>query len=178
MQRILNFILGFWIFVVVGTLLFFFIDNSSLRSYQEDLQQYQWFTPTVYWVAGALMAFALFYMIWSFRPSYRSRGLLLSYSDGDVHINKKSIEKTVLHTVQKYDGVRQPSVDIRLFQKKQTSYIDIGVDLFVVQTDNIQSYLQAIREDVKTSTERFAELPVREVTLHLLDQKSLNKRVL
>lgn len=178
MKKIANFILGLWIFVVVGVLLFLFIDNISLKGYQDNLQQYSWFTPALYWTAGLLMAFALFYMIWAFRPSYKSRGLLLSFSDGDVHINKKSIEKTVLHTVQKYDGVRQPSVDIKLFQKKQTSYIDIAVDLFVVQTDNIQSYLQKIREDVKSSTERFSELPVREVSLNLLDQKSLNKRVI
>ena len=64
------------------------------------------------------------------------------------------------------------------FQKKQSSYIDVKVDLFVTQTSNIQSYLTTIREDIKTNAERFAELPVREVSLNLLDQKMLNKRVL
>lgn len=178
MKRILNFILGLWIFVVVGVLLFLFIDSSTIRTYQDDLLQYSWFNPTLYWVAGALLVFSLFIIFWSFRPSYKSRGLLLSYSDGDIFINKKSIEKTVLHTVQKYDGVRQSSVNTQLFQKKKSSYIDITVELFVIQTDNIQSYLQEIREDIKKTTENFAELPVREVTLNIKDQKSLNKRVL
>lgn len=178
MKRLLNFILGLWIFVVVGVLLFLFIDNKSLSSYQEKLLQYSWFTPTVYWVAGLLLLLALLFIIWSFIPSHKARGLLLNYPDGEVHISKKSIEKTVLHTVQKYEGVRQPSADVKLFKKKNASYIDVSVDLFITKTDNIQTYLSTIRDDIKERTEHFSELAVREVKLNLLDQKSLNKRVL
>lgn len=178
MKRILNFILGLWIFVVVGTFLFLFIDNKSISSYQEKLQQYTWFTPAIYWAAGLLLALSLILIIWSFTPSHKARGLLLNYPDGEVHISKKSIEKTVLHTVQKYNGVRQPSANVKLFKKKNTSYIDVSVDLFITKTDNIQTYLSTIREDIKASTEHFSELAVREVKLNLLDQKSLKKRVL
>lgn len=151
---------------------------DSIRPYQQDLQQYSWFLPALYWASGLLMFVALLLVLLAFRPSYKSRGLHLSYQDGELYIDKKSIEKTVLHTIRKYDEVRQPSVDVQLFQKKQTSYIDVKVDLFVTQTANIQSYLKTIREDIKVNAERFAELPVREVSLNLLDQKSLNKRVL
>lgn len=178
MKRILNFILGLWIFVVVGVLLFVFLDIDPITSYQEQLQQYSWFLPALYWTAGLLLAVALVMMLWTFRPSYKSRGLLLSYSDGEVYINKKSIEKTVLHTIRKYEHVRQPSVEVQLFQRKQSSYMDVTVDLFVTQTENIQMYVTTIREDIKANAEHFAELPVREITLNVLDQKSLNKRVL
>ncbi|MER2192746.1 MAG: alkaline shock response membrane anchor protein AmaP [Solibacillus sp.] len=178
MKRILSFLFGLWILLVVGVLLFVFLDIDSLQSDQQELQQYRWFLPTVYWSAGLLMFVALVMMLFAFRPSYKSKGLLLSYQDGELYIDKKSIEKTVLHTIRKYDHVLQPSVNVQLFQKKQSSYIDVNVDLFVIQTANIQTYLQTIREDIKANAESFAELPVREVSLNLLDQKMLNKRVL
>lgn len=178
MKRVLSFVLGIWILLVVGVLLFVFLDIDSLQASQQQLQQYSWFLPALYWSAGLLMFVALLFVLYAFRPSYKSKGLLFSYQDGELYIDKKSIEKTVLHTVRKYDNVRQPSVDVQLFQKKQSSYIDVNVDLFVTQTSNIQSYLKTIREDIKANAESFAELPVREVSLNLLDQKVLNKRVL
>lgn len=178
MGRIVSFIFGLWILLVVGVLLFVFLDIDALMPYQEQLQQYTWFLPALYWASGLLLFVALLLMLFAFRPSYKKKGLHFSYRDGELYIDKKSIEKTVLHTIRKYDEVRQPSVDVQLFQKKQSSYIDVKVDLFVTQTSNIQSYLKTIREDIKTNAERFAELPVREVSLNLLDQKTLNKRVL
>lgn len=178
MKRIFYFILGLWVFSTVGVFLFLYIDNSSIRNYQDTLQQYTWFNPTLYWTSGLLMLLAILLLIWSFRPSHKAQGLLLSYPDGAIYINKKSIEKTVLHTLNKYDGIRQPSAKIKLFKKNSTSYIDIDVDLFVLQTDNIQTYLSTIRDDVKTTTEKFSELAVREVNINLLDQKDLSNRVL
>lgn len=177
-KRIFYFILGLWIFITVGIYLFLYIDISAIQKYQDTLQQYSWFNPTLYWTSGLLMLLAFLLLIWSFRPSHKAQGLLLSYPDGEIFINKKSIEKTVLHTLNKYDGIRQPAAKVKLFKKSSTSFIDIDVDLFVLQTENIQAYLSTIREDIKTTTENFSELAVREVNINLLDQKDLSNRVL
>ena len=178
MKRLWHFILGLWIIVAVGTLLFLQIDYEQFTEYQEQLLAYNWFLPTLYAVTGALLLIGFIYLFSAFKRSYKSKHLVTSYPDGELFVNKKSIEKTVLHTLQKYNNVRQPSIDVNLYTKKQSSYVDISADVFVTQTESIQSYLQGIREDIKTTVEQFAELPVREINLNVLDQKTLKKRVL
>jgi uncharacterized alkaline shock family protein YloU len=177
-KRLWSLILGLLILVTVGTLLFLIIDYKDFTKYQEDLWNTSWFEPTIYSVAGVLLFIGLLYIIYALRPSYKSNKLVLNYADGEVSINKKSIEKNVLHTVKQYDAIRQPSIDVKLYQKKQSSYVDIKVDLFVTEVENIQSYLEQLRQHIKQNTEHFAELPVRDVTLNVLDQKTLKKRVL
>ena len=178
MKRVVQFVLGLWILVVVGVLLFVYIEHEAITAYQRDLESFSWFLPTLYWTAGLLMAVGLFLLIFAFRPSYKSRGLFFSYDDGELFINKKSIEKNVLHTIRKYDNLRQPSINVNLYQKRQSSYMDVFVDVFVTETTNVQSYVESLRQDIKESAERFAELPVREVKIHVLDQKTMKKRVI
>lgn len=67
---------------------------------------------------------------------------------------------------------------MNLYQKRQSSYMDVFVDVFVTETTNVQSYVESLRQDIKDSAERFAELPVREVKIHVLDQKTMKKRVI
>lgn len=177
-KRIWHFIFGLWIIVTVGVLVFLYIDYEDFKPYQDDLTAYSWFDTALYITAGLLMLVGLIIFFMAFKRSYKSRQLVVSYPDGELTINKKSIEKNILHTLRNYDNVRQPSVDVKLFQKKQSSYVDVAVDVFVTQTPNIQSYLAQLREDIKANVESFAELPVREVTVSLLDQKTLKKRVL
>lgn len=177
-KRLWSFILGLAVIVIVGVLLLLVIDYEPLQKYEQQLTNYSWFWPALYWSAGILMFIGLLYVLWAFRPSYKSHKLVMEFPDGELQINKKSIEKNVLHTVRQYDAVRQPSIDVKLFQKKQSSYMDVTVDVFVTQVDNAQSYLSSLRDDIKRNAERFAELPVREVKLNVLDQKTLKKRVL
>lgn len=178
MKRIWYFLIGLWILVTVGVLLFIVIDYEPFVTYQEQLVNYSWFWPTLYWTAGLLMFAGLVHLLLAFRPSYKSHKLVMDFPDGELQINKKSIEKNVLHTVRQYDAIRQPSIDVKLFQKKQSSYMDVNVDVFVTQVENVQSYLTQLRDDIKRNAEYFAELPVREVNLNVLDQKTLKKRVL
>lgn len=178
MIRIWRFLFGLWILITVGVLLFLIIDYKQFSPYKEQLVAYQWFYPALYWTAGLLMFVGLIIFLLAFKRSYKSKLLVTSYPDGELTINKKSIEKNILHTLRTYDNVRQPTVDVKLFQKKQSSFVDVNVDLFVTQTSNVQSYLEQLREDIKANVERFAELPVREVKVSLLDQKTLKKRVL
>jgi hypothetical protein len=177
-KRLWYFLLGLAVLVIVGTLLFIVIDYEPFKEYQQQLTNYSWFWPALYWSAGVLMFIGLVHLILAFRPSYKSHKLVMEFPDGELQINKKSIEKNVLHTVRQYDAIRQPSIDVKLFQKKQSSFMDVSVDVFVTQVDNAQSYLTQLREDIKRNAERFAELPVREVKLNVLDQKTLKKRVL
>ncbi|MEE1132295.1 MAG: alkaline shock response membrane anchor protein AmaP [Caryophanon sp.] len=178
MKRFVQFFVGLWIVVVTGVFLFIYIDYEPIAEYQRTLQRYDWFEPALYWTAGLLAAFGLLLLLLSFRPSYKSRGLVMSYDDGELFINKKSIEKNVLHTVRQYSDVRQPSIKVDLYQKRQSSYMDVFVEAFVTNSVNAQSYIEALRQDIKASAESFAELPVREVKIHVLDQKTLKKRVL
>lgn len=178
MKRLWHFLIGLWILIVVGVLLFIVIDYEPFGEYREQLTNYSWFWPTLYWTSGLLMLVGLIHVILACRPSYKSNKLVMDFPDGELLINKKSIEKNVLYTVRQYDAVRQPSIDVKLFQKRQSSYMDVNVDIFVTHVENAQSYLSQLREDIKTNAERFAELPVREVNLNVLDQKTLKKRVL
>ena len=178
MKRIWHFLLGLLILITVGVLLLLQANVADLQPYQDDLMAYNWFEPALYITAAVLLLIGLIYLLSAFKRSYKSKQLLLSFSDGEIVINKKSIEKNVQHTVGKYSSVRQPSIDVNLYQKKQSSYVDVNVDAFIVQTDNVQTYLTQLKDDIRQSVEHFAELPVREVTINILDQKTLKKRVL
>ncbi|GGG30451.1 hypothetical protein GCM10007425_26360 [Lysinibacillus alkalisoli] len=178
MKRFVSLIFGLLIFVVTATLLFLYAEVPSWEKYQQELTSYSWFDTALYSTAGILLVIALFMIIFAFLPSHRKRGLYLKYNDGEIYLNKRSIEKNIQHTVAKYNDIRQPTINVKLYQKKKASYIDIVVDLFVAQSHNVQTLLETLREDIKESTEDFSELPVREVKLNVLDQKLLNKRVL
>lgn len=178
MKRFLSFLLGLFLLVLIGTFLFLYVDYASLAPYQEQLRSYNWFEPTFYSMVAAGLLLALILIVYSFTPSHKKRGLYLSYNDGNIYMNKRSIEKVVLHTLNKYDAVRQPIVTIRMYQKKHKSYIDIATEFFVLPTGNIQTLLERIKEDIKIQTEHFSEIPVREVNVKVVDQKALNKRVI
>ncbi|MDU2885331.1 MAG: alkaline shock response membrane anchor protein AmaP, partial [Staphylococcus epidermidis] len=45
MKRLKNFILGLLIVAIVGFLLFMYIDDSRIQSYQDYFLQFNWFQP-------------------------------------------------------------------------------------------------------------------------------------
>ncbi|MGN4238440.1 alkaline shock response membrane anchor protein AmaP, partial [Staphylococcus chromogenes] len=45
MKRLKNFILGLLIVVIVGFLLFMYIDHQSIKQYQNYFYQFNWFQP-------------------------------------------------------------------------------------------------------------------------------------
>lgn len=178
MKRFLSFLLGLFLLILIGTFTFLYVDNPRLTEYQEQLVSYSWFELTLYILAAVGLILALAFIIYSFTPSHKKRGLYLSYNDGEIYMNKRSIEKVVLRTLDKYEAVRQPSVSINMYQKKHKSYMDIATEFFVGPTGNVQSLLERIKEDIKEQTEHFSEVPVREVKVNVVDQKALNKRVI
>ncbi|GEK32869.1 alkaline shock response membrane anchor protein AmaP [Kurthia sibirica] len=178
MKRILALSFGLLIVVVVGVLLYFNMEIPRKWNYKNELLQYSWFEPTLYTLSTLLFVIACALIIFACKPSNKKRGLYLKYGDGTIYINKKSIEKNVLHTIAKYDGIRQPSATVILYQKKKASFIDIHVDLFIAEATTIQRLLTTMRTDIKKTTEHFSELPVRKVTINVLDQKILKKRVI
>lgn len=178
MKRFISLLFGLLIVVVTGTLIFLVLDQPEIARYQQQLLTFNWFWPTLWTLIGMLLVVALGLIIFALKPSHKKRGLYLRYPDGEIYLNKKSIEKNVQLTLAKYDDIRQPSIDVTLYQTKKASYMDVAVSLLVAQTSNVQTLLETIREDVKASAEHFSELPVREVKLNVLDQKALNKRVI
>ncbi|TEB40497.1 alkaline shock response membrane anchor protein AmaP, partial [Flavobacterium circumlabens] len=58
-RRLKNFFLGLFIIVVVGTLLFMYLDISQIKSYQQELLKYNWFEPTLIACAGVLIFFGI-----------------------------------------------------------------------------------------------------------------------
>lgn len=178
MKRFFSFLFGLLILIVVGVLSFLAFENFLPYRVELLLLQTPWFLPTIGVLIGLLVIAAIGFIIFALKPSHKKRGLYLEYDDGEIYLNKKSIEKTVQHTVAKYDDIRQPKVDVTLYQTKQASYLDIAVDLLVAQTSNVQTLLTTLREDIKQSAEHFSELPVRDVTINVIDQKALKKRVI
>lgn len=178
MKRFISFLFGLFLLALIGVFTFLYVDNSNIRQYQEDLLAQNWFEPTLLACAIVGLLIALGFVIFGLKPSHKRSGLYLKFNDGEIYMDKKSIEKVVLHTIERYDAIRQPTVKAKLYQKKKMSYIDISVDMLVAQTDNVQSLLTSLKEDIKTQTEHFSEMPVQDIKLNVLDQKSVKKRVL
>ena len=172
MKRVKNFILGLMIVVIVGFLLFMYIDHQAIKQYQSYFYQYQWFQPLLIGLAGLLILIGLILFFSAFKPTHRKPGLYKDYSDGHIYISRKSIENTVYDTLKQYDDIRQPNVISKLYHKKNNSYIDIKADYIVPSSaTNIQTLNEAIRNDIKQRVEHFAEIPVRKLEMNVRDQR-------
>ncbi|MCO4356183.1 alkaline shock response membrane anchor protein AmaP [Staphylococcus agnetis] len=172
MKRLKNFILGLLIVVIVGFLLFMYIDHQSVKQYQNYFYQFNWFQPLLIGLAGFLILIGLILFFSVFKPTHRKPGLYKDYSDGHIYISRKSIENTVCDTLKQYDDIRQPSVISKLYNKKNHSYIDIKADYLVpTSTTNVQTLNEKIRNDIKESVEHFAEIPVRNLEINLREQQ-------
>lgn len=179
MRRLKNFFLGLFIIVVVGTLLFMYLDISQITSYQQELLKYNWFQPTLIACAGVLIFFGLLMFFAAFKPTHKKPGLHRDYEDGHIYITRNSIEKCVYRTIQKYDEVRQPNVIAKLYNKKNNSYATIKADFFVVsETNGIQSLTENMKNDIKQNVEHFSEIPVKNIEINVRDQKTSDIRVL
>ena len=178
-RRLKNFFLGLFIIVVVGTLLFMYLDISQITSYQQELLKYNWFQPTLIACAGVLIFFGLLMFFAAFKPTHKKPGLHRDYEDGHIYITRNSIEKCVYRTIQKYDEVRQPNVIAKLYNKKNNSYATIKADFFVVsETNGIQSLTENMKNDIKQNVEHFSEIPVKNIEINVRDQKTSDIRVL
>ncbi|MBY7665095.1 alkaline shock response membrane anchor protein AmaP [Staphylococcus agnetis] len=172
MKRLKNFILGLLIVVIVGFLLFMYIDHQSIKQYQNYFYQFIWFQPLLIGLAGLLILIGLILFFSAFKPTYRKPGLYKDYSDGHIYISRKSFENTVYDTLKQYDDIRQPNVISKLYNKKNHSYIDIKVDYLVpTSTTNVQTLNEKIRNDIKERVEHFAEIPVRTLEINIRDQR-------
>lgn len=178
-RRLKNFSLGLFIIVVVGTLLFMYLDISQISSYQQELLKYNWFQPTLIACAGVLIFFGLLMFFATFKPTHKKPGLHRDYEDGHIYITRNSIEKCIYRTIQKYDEVRQPNVIAKLYNKKNNSYATIKADFFVVsKTNGIQSLTENMKNDIKQNVEHFSEIPVKNIEINVRDQKTSDTRVL
>lgn len=172
MKRLKNFILGLLIVVIVGFLLFMYIDHQSIKQYQNYFYQFNWFQPLLIGLAGFLILIGLILFFSAFKPTHRKPGLYKDYSDGHIYVSRKSIENTVYDTLKQYDDIRQPNVISKLYNKKNNSYIDIKADYLVpTSTINVQTLNEKIRNDIKESVEHFAEIPVRKLEINVRDQR-------
>ncbi|EGQ2823340.1 alkaline shock response membrane anchor protein AmaP [Staphylococcus pseudintermedius] len=175
MTRIKNFILGLLIMVIVGFLLFMYVDYQPIKQYQNYFYQFNWFQPLLIGLAGLLILIGLILFLRAFKPTYRKPGLYKDYSDGYIYISRKSIENTVYDTLAKYDTIRQPNVVSKLYNKKKNSFIDITTDFIVPsESTNVPSLVEQVRLDIKESVERFSELHVKSVKVNVRDQKRDN----
>ncbi len=178
-RRLKNFFLGLFIIVVVGTLLFMYLDISEIKRYQQELLKYNWFEPTLIACAGVLIFFGILMFFATFKPTHKKPGLHRDYEDGHIYITRNSVEKCVYRTIQKYDEVRQPNVISKLYNKKNKSYATIKADFFVVSdTGQIQTLTDRIKSDIKENVEHFSEIPVKNIEINVRDQKSSDTRVL
>ncbi|MCO4346534.1 alkaline shock response membrane anchor protein AmaP [Staphylococcus agnetis] len=172
MKRLKNFILGLLIVVIVGFLLFMYIDHQSIKQYQNYFYQFNWFQPLLIGLAGLLILIGLILFFSAFKLTHRKPGLYKDYSDGHIYVSRKSIENTVYDILKQYDDIRQPNVISKLYNKKNNSYIDIKADYLVpTSTTNVQTLNEKIRNDIKESVEHFAEIPVRKLEINVRDQR-------
>lgn len=178
MKRLLSFLFALVLLVTTAILLFLYVDIPSWMLYQQELRSYNWVQTTLYSLVGVVLVVAIVMIILGLSPSHKKRNFTSKYADGNMSFNKRAIEKNIQHTVGKYQDVRQPSIAVYLYEKKKAAYIDIVLDVFIAQTNSIQTLVKTMRQDMKDTTEHFSELPVRDVKVNVLDQKLLNKRVI
>ncbi|HEH1176848.1 TPA: alkaline shock response membrane anchor protein AmaP [Staphylococcus aureus] len=178
MKRLKNFILGLLIVVIVGFLLFMYIQDGRITEYQDYFLQFEWFQPLLISLAALLILIGLILVFSIFKTTHRKPGLYKDFDDGHVYVSRKAVEKTAFDTVAKYDQVRQPNVVAKLYNKKNKSYIDIKTDFFVPNNVQVQSLTEAIRSDIKKNVEYFTEMPVRKLEVNVRDQKTSGPRVL
>ncbi|MCH8656419.1 alkaline shock response membrane anchor protein AmaP [Staphylococcus lugdunensis] len=178
MKRLKNFILGLLIVVIVGFLLFMYIQDSRISEYQDYFLQFNWFQPLLIGLATFLILIGLILVFSIFKPTYRKPGLYKDFDDGHVYISRKAIERTAYDTLKNYDQVRQPNVITKLYNKKDKSYIDVKTDFLVPNDVQATSLVEGIRSDIKQNIEYFAEIPVRKLEVNVRDQKTSGPRVL
>ena len=159
MKRLKNFILGLLIVAIVGFLLFMYIKDSRIKSYQDYFLHFNWFQPLLIGLAGLLILIGLI-------------------DDGHIYVSRKAVEKSAYDTLTKYDQVRQPNVVSKLYSKKKKSFIDIKADFFVPNDVQVKSLTESIRSDIKKNVEHFTEIPVRKLEVNVRDQKTSGPRVL
>ncbi|SUK58722.1 Uncharacterised protein [Staphylococcus aureus] len=155
MKRLKNFILGLLIVVIVGFLLFMYIQDGRITEYQDYFLQFEWFQPLLISLASLLILIGLILVFSIFNLRIEKPGLYKDFDDGHVYVSRKAVEKTAFDTVAKYDQVRQPNVVAKLYNKKNKSYIDIKTDFFVPNNVQVQSLTEAIRADIKKNVEYF-----------------------
>ena len=91
-KRLKNFILGLLIVAIVGFLLFMYIDDSRIQSYQDYLQ-FNWFQPLLIGLAGLLILIGLILVLSIFKPTHRKPGLYKNFDDGHIYVSRKAVEK-------------------------------------------------------------------------------------
>ena len=178
MRRLKNFFLGLFIIVVVGTLLFMYLDISQIKSYQQELLKYNWFEPTLIGLSALLILIGLILVFSLFKPTYRKPGLYKDFEDGHIYVSRKAVEKSAYDTLTQYDQIRQPNVIAKLYNKKKKSHIALKADFFVPGDVQVKSLTEEIRNDIKQNVEHFTELPVSKLEVNVRDQKTSGKRVL
>ena len=100
MKRLKNFILGLLIVVIVGFLLFMYIQDSRISEYQDYFLQFNWFQPLLIGLAAFLILIGLILVFSIFKPTYRKPGLYKDFDDGHVYISRKAIERTAYDTLK------------------------------------------------------------------------------
>ena len=92
MKRLKNFILGILIVVIVGFLLFMYIQDSRISQYQDYFKQFNWFEPTLIGLAALLIIIGLILVFSLFKPTYRKPGLYKDFEDGHIYVSRKAVE--------------------------------------------------------------------------------------
>lgn len=171
-RRLKNFCMGLLMVVIVGFLLFMYLDYQPIKQYQNYFYQYNWFEPLLIGLSAFLILLGLILFFSAFKPTHRKPGLYKDYHDGHIYISRKSLENTALDTLKKYDDIRQPNVVAKLYNKKNNNFVDIKADFLVPTTSvNIQTLTEQVRADVKENVERFSEMPVRKLEINVRDQR-------
>ena len=70
-EKTKNFILGLLIVAIVGFLLFMYIKDSRIKSYQDYFLHFNWFQPLLIGLAGLLILIGLILVLSIFKPTYR-----------------------------------------------------------------------------------------------------------
>ena len=76
MKRLKNFILGLLIVVIVGFLLFMYIQDGRITEYQDYFLQFEWFQPLLISLAALLILIGLILVFSIFKPTHRKTWII------------------------------------------------------------------------------------------------------
>ncbi|MGZ0075465.1 alkaline shock response membrane anchor protein AmaP [Staphylococcus aureus] len=100
-KRLKNFILGLLIVVIVGFLLFMYIQDGRITEYQDYFLQFKWSQPLLISLAALLILIGLILVFSLQTYASKTSGLYKDFDDGHVYVSRKAVEKTAFDTVPK-----------------------------------------------------------------------------
>lgn len=100
----------------------------------------------------------------------KENAMVLEYDDGEIVITDTAVKSNVLRSLCSFDSISAPSVDTRIYGKKNPR-IKVDVDCYTNRTEGVDQLGAEIQDTVKSSLEHMTHIPVEDVRVKFHKEK-------